>query len=148
MTITVATSTYLFLARYFSIASTHIEVKIRSFKEIFWTLLVIVKSKKPVKNTSEEAKFLVKLLAYSPEYTTKRWTSSVSEKLSNTLKILVSPKKQTPSFFGYHCTRTVIRISETGLTFNEYIFSLKKDALSAVQSGYLQVISFIQVNLL
>ena len=55
----------------------------------FWTLLVIVKSKKPVKNTSEEAKFLVKLLAYSPEYTTKRWTSSVSKKLSNTLKILV-----------------------------------------------------------
>ena len=69
---------------------------------------------KPVKNTSKEAKLLVKLLVYSLKYTTNQRTPSVFENSTNLLKILVSPKKQTPSYSAYDCTHTVIRISENG----------------------------------
>ena len=48
---------------------------------------------KTVKNTCEEAKFLIYLMVYSLKYTIKQWTPSVFVKLSNPLKILLSPKK-------------------------------------------------------
>ena len=71
-----------------------------------------------------EAKLLPKLMAFSLESSTKQWTPLGFEKLSNTLKILVSPKKKTPSFFAYHFTHTVIRMSENVLNKVSNTYSL------------------------
>lgn len=91
---------------------------------------------------------LVNLPAFSLEYTTKQWTPSVFIKLSNLLKVLISLRDKLLRFFTYHCTHTVIKVSENGLNLYEYKFSVKTDTLIAVQYGCLQAVSFIYLNLL
>ena len=65
---------YFFLALHFPIASTHIQIKnlLKIYLKKYLNSFICCKIVKFVKNTCKEAIFLVKLLAYSREYTNKQ----------------------------------------------------------------------------